>query len=113
MTAALFQPLNLGTLTLPNRIVIAPMCQYSANNGSATDWHTMHLGSLSLSGAGLLIFEATGVSPEGRITAWDLGLYSDENEAALAQVIAQAAIRRRLQVGLGLLIHIGHGHSPG
>ncbi|MEN3791994.1 NADH:flavin oxidoreductase/NADH oxidase [Fulvimarina sp. MAC3] len=110
MTAALFQPLDLGTLRLPNRIVVAPMCQYSADNGSATDWHMMHLGSLSLSGAGLLIFEATGVSPEARITAWDLGLYSDENEAALAQVIA--AIRVHSDIPLAIqLAHAGRKAS--
>ncbi|TMS88741.1 oxidoreductase, partial [Pseudoalteromonas sp. S201] len=64
----LFSPLTIGELTLPNRIIIAPMCQYSAINGEATDWHTIHLGQMSLSGAGLLILEATAVSPEGRIS---------------------------------------------
>jgi 2,4-dienoyl-CoA reductase-like NADH-dependent reductase (Old Yellow Enzyme family) len=83
----LFEPLHIGALTLPNRIVIAPMCQYSAQDGKASDWHMMHLGSLALSGAGLLILEASAVSPEGRITAGDLGLYSDEDEAALARVL--------------------------
>ncbi|WP_037413479.1 oxidoreductase, partial [Serratia fonticola] len=58
----LFTPITLGLLRLPNRIIIAPMCQYSADNGKATEWHTMHLGHLSLSGAGLLIVEATAVS---------------------------------------------------
>jgi 2,4-dienoyl-CoA reductase-like NADH-dependent reductase (Old Yellow Enzyme family) len=83
----LFQPLRLGALELPNRIVIAPMCQYSAENGEATDWHMIHLGHLALSGAGLMILEATAVSPEGRITPADLGLYSDADEAALARVL--------------------------
>ena len=88
MTApALFQPLALGPLTLPNRIVIAPMCQYSAVDGSATDWHLIHLGHLALSGAGLLILEATAVEAQGRITTGCLGLYSDDNEAALARVL--------------------------
>ncbi|MES2524804.1 MAG: NADH:flavin oxidoreductase/NADH oxidase [Gemmatimonadota bacterium] len=86
--SSLFEPLQIGALRLPNRIVIAPMCQYSADDGSATDWHTMHLGGLSLSGAGLLIIEATGVSREARISAVDLGLYSDRNEAALARVLS-------------------------
>src|SRR3978361_1730623 len=81
------QPLQLGALHLANRIVVAPMCQYSAEEGSATDWHLMHLGQLALSGAGLLIVEATAVSAVGRITPGDLGLYSDENEAALARVL--------------------------
>ena len=84
----LFTPLELGGITLPNRIVISPMCQYSADDGSLTDWHLIHLGHLALSGAGLLILEATAVSAEGRITAGDLGLYSDANEAALARVLA-------------------------
>jgi 2,4-dienoyl-CoA reductase-like NADH-dependent reductase (Old Yellow Enzyme family) len=83
----LFEPLAIGTLQISNRIVIAPMCQYSAEEGSATDWHMMHLGHLALSGAGMMIIEATAVSPEGRITPTDLGLYSDENEAALARVL--------------------------
>ncbi|MEO0371280.1 MAG: NADH:flavin oxidoreductase/NADH oxidase [Pseudomonadota bacterium] len=84
----LFEPWSLGPLTLENRIVIAPMCQYSAVDGNAQDWHLIHLGNLGLSGAGLLVIEATAVSPEARITPDDLGLYSDENEAALARVMA-------------------------
>ena len=83
----LFQPFKIGSLDLENRIVIAPMCQYSADEGRATDWHMMHLGTLALSGAGLLITEAAAVSPEGRITPDDLGLYSDETEAALGRVL--------------------------
>jgi 2,4-dienoyl-CoA reductase-like NADH-dependent reductase (Old Yellow Enzyme family) len=83
----LFSPYNIGQLTIPNRIIIAPMCQYSAQNGEATDWHLLHLGNLALSGAGLLIIEATAVEPEGRISPADLGLWSDETEAALAKVL--------------------------
>ena len=83
----LFSPWMLGPLKLENRIVVAPMCQYSAVDGNAQDWHTIHLGSLAISGAGLLIIEATAVSPEGRITPGDLGLYSDENETALERVM--------------------------
>ena len=83
----LFEPWRIGSLDLANRIVVAPMCQYSAVDGSATDWHMIHLGGLALSGAGLLVVEATAVSPEGRITPQDLGLYNDENEAALARVL--------------------------
>jgi 2,4-dienoyl-CoA reductase-like NADH-dependent reductase (Old Yellow Enzyme family) len=85
---ALFQPLALRELVLANRIVVAPMCQYSADHGSASAWHHAHLGSLALSGAGLLVVEATAVSAEGRITDGCLGLYSDANEAALAPVVA-------------------------
>jgi 2,4-dienoyl-CoA reductase-like NADH-dependent reductase (Old Yellow Enzyme family) len=87
MTARLFAPLSLDSLTLDNRILIAPMCQYSARDGQATDWHMMHLGQLAMSGAGLLTLEATAVSPEARITAWDLGLYDDGCERALARVL--------------------------
>ena len=83
----LFEPFQIGELRLANRIIIAPMCQYSADEGSATDWHLIHLGHLALSGAAMLIVEATAVSPEGRITPTDLGLYSDANEAALARVL--------------------------
>lgn len=86
--SALFQPLAIGKLRLDNRIVIAPMCQYSANEGTPADWHLIHLGQLALSGAGLLILEATAVSAEGRISPADLGLYSDANEAGLARVLA-------------------------
>src|ERR1700760_3784255 len=83
----LFTPLKLGSLELANRIVIAPMCQYSAQDGKATDWHMIHLGHLALSGAGMMILEATAVSARGRISPADLGLYSDEDEAAPARVI--------------------------
>jgi 2,4-dienoyl-CoA reductase-like NADH-dependent reductase (Old Yellow Enzyme family) len=83
----LFDPLKIGPLELENRIVVAPMCQHSADEGCATDWHRIHLGILALSGAGLLITEATSVSPVGRISPDDLGLYSDANEAALARVL--------------------------
>ena len=86
--SALFSSLQANRLHLANRIVVAPMCQYSAEEGCATDWHQIHLGQLALSGAGLLIIEATAVSQVGRISPVDLGLYSDANEAALARVLA-------------------------
>eukprot|EP01042_Synura_sphagnicola_P031359 gene31359-40376_t len=79
----LFSPLALRGLTLKNRIIISPMCQYSAVNGQATDWHMIHLGQLALSGAGMLIIEATAVEPDGRISPGDLGLWDDATEAAL------------------------------
>src|SRR6202171_1863714 len=91
-TAHLFTPTRVGGLELANRIVIAPMCQYSALNGCMTDWHVIHLGHLALSGAALLTIEATAVLPEGRITYADVGLYSDETEAAMARILA--AIRK-------------------
>jgi 2,4-dienoyl-CoA reductase-like NADH-dependent reductase (Old Yellow Enzyme family) len=109
-TPFLFQPLSLGPLTLPNRIVIAPMCQYSAHDGSATDWHLIHLGHLALSGAGLLILEATAVAREGRITPGCLGLYSDANEAALARVLD--AVRAHSPMPLAIqLAHAGRKAS--
>jgi len=105
----LFQPLKIGGLDLANRIVIAPMCQYSAVDGSAGDWHMIHLGHLALSGAGLLILEASAVSAEGRISISDLGLYSDANEAALARVLA--AIRAYSPIPL--VIQLAHAGRKG
>ncbi|MEJ5989775.1 NADH:flavin oxidoreductase/NADH oxidase [Ramlibacter sp. PS3R-8] len=110
----LFEPFSIGALRLDNRIVIAPMCQYSAEEGSATDWHMIHLGSLALSGAGLLIVEATAVSPEGRISPGDLGLYTDANESALGHVMQ--AVRKHSPIGLAVqLAHAGRkgsSHAP-
>ena len=85
--SALFQPLTLRSLTLANRVVVSPMCQYSAHNGCATDWHLMHLGHLAVGGHGLLIMEMTNVEPRGRITPGCMGLYDDACEAALARVV--------------------------
>jgi 2,4-dienoyl-CoA reductase-like NADH-dependent reductase (Old Yellow Enzyme family) len=87
MTAQLFTPVELGGVTLPNRIVVSPMCQYSAVDGSAQPWHQVHYGMLAMSGAGLLCLEATHVEREGRITQGCLGLYSDENEAAIKPIV--------------------------
>ena len=83
----LFSPLKLGNFTLPNRITVAPMCQYSAIDGSMTDWHIMHLGQYACSNIGLIIAEATGVEPRGRISPWCVGLYNDETQAAMARVV--------------------------
>src|SRR5205085_5763791 len=83
----LFEPLTIGGLSLVNRIVIAPMCQYSAIDGCMTDWHLIHLGHLALSGAALLTIEATAVLPEGRISYADVGLWSDETEEAIGRVL--------------------------
>src|SRR6187200_2103889 len=104
--AHLFTPLRVGSLELRNRIVIAPMCQYSAEDGCASDWHLIHLGHLALSGAGLLTIEATAVSPEGRISPRDLGLWSDDNETALARTLE--AVRRYSDIPIALqLAHAG------
>ena len=105
MASKLFAPLNVGGLALRNRIVIAPMCQYSADGaGNATDWHVIHLGNLALSGASLLVIEATAVTEEGRISPDDLGLWNDENEAALARVLE--SVRRHSDMPIG--IQLGH-----
>ena len=87
MASALFSPVTLRGLTLPNRIAVSPMCQYNSDNGSATDWHLMHLGSFSLGAAGLVMTEMTNVHPVGRITARCAGMWSDDNEAAMKRVI--------------------------
>lgn len=87
MSTHLFSSIRMRDLEISNRIVVAPMCQYSAEDGCMTDWHLMHLGQFAVSGAGLVFVEATGVEPEGRITPGCTGLYGDENEAAMARVI--------------------------
>jgi 2,4-dienoyl-CoA reductase-like NADH-dependent reductase (Old Yellow Enzyme family) len=102
--AKLFTPFQVGDLELANRIVIAPMCQYSAENGCMTDWHLIHLGQLALSGAALLTIEATAVEPQGRITYADVGLYSDECEAAMQRVLD--SIRRWSDMPIA--IQLGH-----
>jgi 2,4-dienoyl-CoA reductase-like NADH-dependent reductase (Old Yellow Enzyme family) len=86
MASVLFSPISLRGLTLPNRVVVSPMCQYNSDNGSANDWHLMHLGGFSLGCAGLVISEMTDVTPIGRITPKCAGMWSDENEAALKRV---------------------------
>lgn len=108
--SVLFSPVSLGPLTLSNRIAVAPMCQYSAEDGKATDWHLLHLGQLALSGAGILFTEATAVLPEGRISPADLGLWSDDTEAALQPVVR--AIRKHSPIRLGMqLAHAGRKAS--
>jgi 2,4-dienoyl-CoA reductase-like NADH-dependent reductase (Old Yellow Enzyme family) len=82
----LFSPLTLRSLALPNRIAVSPMCQYSSEDGFATDWHFVHLGSRAVGGAGLVIVEATAISPEGRITPADLGIWKDEHTGRLKQI---------------------------
>lgn len=86
-SASLFAPLELGNITLPNRIVVSPMCQYSAEDGFANDWHLVHLGSRAVGGAGLVITEATAVKPEGRISPQDLGLWKDDHIAPLKRAV--------------------------
>jgi 2,4-dienoyl-CoA reductase-like NADH-dependent reductase (Old Yellow Enzyme family) len=107
---ALFKPIHIRKLELANRIVIAPMCQYSAEDGCMTDWHLIHLGQLSLSGASLLTIEATAVVPEGRITYADVGLYNEKCERAMGRVLD--TVRRWSTMPIGIqLSHAGRKAS--
>jgi 2,4-dienoyl-CoA reductase-like NADH-dependent reductase (Old Yellow Enzyme family) len=114
MSSALFSPYALRGTVLVNRIVVSPMCQYSAQDGSANDWHLMHLGQFSMGAAALVFTEATHVSPAGRISHRCLGLYSDENETSLQRVVNFC--RRHGVVKLGIqLAHAGRkgsAHTP-
>ena len=107
----LFEPLQLRGSRLPNRIVVSPMCMYSATDGTASPWHHVHLGSLACSGAGLVLAEATSVEARGRITPNCLGLWSDENEQALAEVVATVkSVAPRSVLGIQLA-HAGRKAS--
>jgi 2,4-dienoyl-CoA reductase-like NADH-dependent reductase (Old Yellow Enzyme family) len=86
-SVTLFSPLTLRSLTLPNRIGVSPMCQYSSADGFANDWHLVHLGTRAVGGAGLVFTEATAVTPEGRISPQDLGLWKDEHIAPLQRIV--------------------------
>jgi len=108
--STLFTPIRVGHLELANRIVIAPMCQYSAVDGCMTDWHLIHLGHLALSGAALLTIEATAVLPEGRITYADVGLWDDGTEAAIARTLE--SVRRWSEMPIAIqLAHAGRKAS--
>jgi 2,4-dienoyl-CoA reductase-like NADH-dependent reductase (Old Yellow Enzyme family) len=100
----LFTPYSLGPLQVRNRTAIAPMCQYSAEDGNANDWHLIHLGHLALSGAGALFIEATAVEAVGRISPGDLGLYSDENQEALGRVMRAI----RTHSSMPVIVQLGH-----
>jgi 2,4-dienoyl-CoA reductase-like NADH-dependent reductase (Old Yellow Enzyme family) len=106
----LFTPIQLGGLTLPNRIVVAPMCQYSAADGSMSDWHLTHLGTMAISGAGLTVVEATAVTREGRISHGCTGLYNDQNEAAMKRVIDHCRRLTKNPIGIQLA-HAGRKGS--
>src|SRR4051794_38704072 len=82
----LFEPLKLREVTFRNRIWVSPMCQYSSEDGMPTDWHLVHLGSRAVGGAGLVIVEATAVSPEGRISPQDSGIWSDAHAEAFERI---------------------------
>jgi NADPH2 dehydrogenase len=108
--SVLFSPIQLRDLTLPNRIMVAPMCQYSAQNGEATDWHFVHIGSLALSGAAMFCIEATGVEAQGRITPKCLGLWDDATEAALKPIMA--SVRKHSKIAIAMqLAHAGRKSS--
>ena len=106
----LFSPLSLRGMALRNRVVVSPMCQYSSNEGRAAPWHLLHLGSLALSGAGMLCTEATAVEPDGRISAADLGLWDDATEAALVPVLSAIRAHSRVPVTMQLA-HAGRKAS--
>ncbi|TXF10799.1 NADH:flavin oxidoreductase/NADH oxidase [Pelomicrobium methylotrophicum] len=110
MSSHLFQPIRLRGLTLDNRIMVSPMCQYSAVDGCATDWHLMHLGQFAVSGAGLVMVEMTDVEPRGRITPYCLGLYSDANEQALKRVVDFCKRHGHARIGIQLA-HAGRKAS--
>jgi 2,4-dienoyl-CoA reductase-like NADH-dependent reductase (Old Yellow Enzyme family) len=108
---ALFQPFELRSVTLANRVVVSPMCQYSARQGCATDWHLVHWGQMLQTGAGLVFIEATAVSPEGRISPDDLGLFDDASERALTATLQRArAVAPPTRVALQLA-HAGRKAS--
>ncbi len=102
----LFSPLAVGPITLPNRIAVSPMCQYSADDGSASDWHLQHLMQYAIGRAGMVVLEATAVERRGRISHGCLGLYSDANEAALARALNAA--RRVAAPGTAFAIQLAH-----
>lgn len=107
----LFTELTIGPVAFPNRIVVSPMCQYVARDGRAGDWHLQHLMQLAISGAGLVMVEATAVEPRGRITHGCLGLWDDDTEAALARVLAAA--RAVAAPGTRFGIQLGHAGRKG
>jgi 2,4-dienoyl-CoA reductase-like NADH-dependent reductase (Old Yellow Enzyme family) len=110
MSSKLFTPITLRGVTLANRIMVSPMCQYSAVDGCASDWHLMHLGQFAVSGVGLLVVEMTNVEARGRISPYCMGLYSDENERALNRVVQFC--RRYGNTRLGVqLAHAGRKAS--
>ena len=110
MATQLFTPFAMRGVELDNRIVLSPMCQYAAENGNASDWHIMHLGQYACSNVGLVITEAIGVEPRGRISPNCLGLYSDENQDALARVVHFCKTYGRSKFGVQLA-HAGRKSS--
>lgn len=108
--SALFSPITLGQVTLPNRVIVSPMCMYSAVDGVPQPWHARHLGTLAISGAALVIAEATGVTPEGRISPDDTGLWNDAQEAAWQRILADIRTYSSTRMGIQLA-HAGRKAS--
>lgn len=105
MTAMLFTPIRLGPATAPNRISIPPMCTYSSKDGIVQKFHLMHYGSLAASGAGILCIESTGVTPDARLTPWDLGLWSDDQVCGFKELVD---FMRELAPGCKILVQLNH-----
>ena len=110
MSAFLFTPIEVGGLTIPNRICVPPMCQCRADDGLAGAWHVQHYGKLVDSGAGLVVVEATAVSPEGRITTRCLGLYNDAQQQAMASLVDSC---RRISEQTRLFVQLSHAGRKG
>jgi NADPH2 dehydrogenase len=108
--STLFSPIELRGLNLANRVMVSPMCQYSADDGSANDWHFTHINMLALSGAGMFCIEATHVEDIGRITPGCLGLYSDANEAALKPILA--SVRKHSKAAVAMQLAGLHDAAP-
>src|SRR6478609_8214533 len=109
--AGLFDPLAIRDLTFANRVFVSPMCQYSSQDGYATDWHLVHLGSRAVGGSALIFTEATAVMPEGRISPQDLGLYRDAHVDGLARIVS--FIHRQGTLAGIQLAHAGRKGSTG
>ena len=109
MASTLFSPITLRELTISNRVTVAPMCQYSAQDGIPQDWHLAHLGQFAMSGPGLIFTEATGVEPDGRITLGCTGLYDDATESSFARIVSFLKSVADMAVG----IQLGHAGRKG
>ena len=109
--ALLFTPVDIGPLVAPNRIAISPMCQYSAVDGLPTDWHLQNAMTLAMSGAGVVMLEATAIEPHGRITHSCLGLWSDAHQAAIARIVA--AMRTVAPKGTLIGLQLAHAGRKG
>ncbi|NKB52327.1 MAG: oxidoreductase [Rhizobiaceae bacterium] len=109
MASTLFSPITLRELTISNRVTVAPMCQYSAQDGIPQNWHLAHLGQFAMSGPGLIFTEATGVEPDGRITLGCTGLYDDATESSFARIVSFLKSVADMAVG----IQLGHAGRKG